>query len=139
MKKLVIGFLLLAATSLSFSQDEEFEFRNGMRPIFDKTINAKQLSALQAADEVVLIDVRLVEDFAADPTLIPGAEYMDPEKLPSWMAKIDKSKEVVVYCVGGKWVSQKVAHLLEQSGVVVQSLEGGMEAWKLTQDIKTSQ
>lgn len=135
MNKLIISFLLLTASSLAFSQDHEFEFKNDDRPLFEKTISAEQLSALQANDDIVLLDVRLAEDFAADPKLIPGAQYMDPEELPSWIASIDKTKDVVVYCVGGKWVSQKVANLLEESGIVVKSLEGGLEAWKSSQSL----
>lgn len=131
MNKYVISLLLFATASLSFSQEGEFEFRNNDRPPFDKIISVEQLSVLQANDNIVLLDVRLVEDFAADPKLIPGALYKNPEELPNWIKSLDKSKDVVVYCVGGKWVSQKVAHLLEESGIVVQSLDGGLDAWSL--------
>jgi rhodanese-related sulfurtransferase len=134
MNKFIISLLLFAAAGLSFSQEGEFKFRNDDRPLFDKIITVEQLSVLQANDDIVLLDVRLAEDLAADPKLIPGALYKNPEELPNWIKSLDKSKDVVVYCFGGKWVSQKVAHLLEESGIVVQSLEGGIETWKLTKN-----
>ncbi|MDB9968193.1 hypothetical protein OAE08_00790 [Gammaproteobacteria bacterium] len=30
---------------------------------------------------------------------------------------------------GGKWVSQKVAYLLDEAGIAIRSLEGGFNAW----------
>lgn len=84
----------------------------------------------QANASPIMLDVRLKEDFAKDPVLIPGAIYKNPEDLPTWLASLDKDKEVIVYCVAGKWVSQKVAYMLNQSGVKVHSLEGGFNAWK---------
>jgi thiosulfate sulfurtransferase len=76
-----------------------------------------------------VLDVRLEEDFAKNPNLIPGSTYRNPEDLPNWISQIDKSKEVVVYCVAGKWVSQKAAFLLDEAGITVRRLEGGFNAW----------
>jgi len=76
-----------------------------------------------------VLNVRLEEDFAKSPNLIPCSTYRNPEDLPNWISQIDKSKEVVVYCVAGKWVSQKVAFLLDEAGITVRRFEGGFNAW----------
>jgi rhodanese-related sulfurtransferase len=39
-----------------------------------------------------------------------------------------------VYYVAGKWVSQKGAYLLNERGIEVLSLIGGLNAWKEAQD-----
>jgi rhodanese-related sulfurtransferase len=126
----LITILLLLASGPLFSQTKDFEFRNDYRPSFDQTISIEQLLNSQGTSKTTILDVRLAEDFAKDPILIPGAIYKNPEELSTWIAQLDKDKEVVVYCVAGKWVSQKVAHVLSQSGIRVQSLEGGIKAWK---------
>ncbi len=133
MKQLILGIIVFIVSSVALSQIENFEFRNDFRPEYSKSLTVEQLAKLQESGEVVILDVRLHEDFEDDPILIPGAEYKNPENIPDWIAQIDKSKEVVVYCVAGKWVSQKVAHILDEAGISVQSLEGGVEGWKANQ------
>tara|TARA_R110002073_G_scaffold114724_1_gene252061 strand:+ start:1779 stop:2123 length:345 start_codon:yes stop_codon:yes gene_type:complete len=110
-----------------------YEFKNDYRPKYGNTLTIDKFSELQVNSDVVVLDVRLEEDFKKDPNLIPGAEYKNPELLPQWISELDKTKEVVVYCVAGKWVSQKIAFLLDQNGINVRSLEGGFEAWKAQQ------
>ncbi len=131
MKLPLLALLLGTMASQVRAQSTEFVFRNDFRPAFEKTITAAELNAIAGNTDTVIIDVRLEEDFAKDPALITGARRLNPEALPNWLTTIDKNKDVVVYCVAGRWVSQKVAYLLDESGVRVRSLEGGIEAWKL--------
>jgi rhodanese-related sulfurtransferase len=134
LNKILLGIFIFAQSISTYGQVEIFEFRNDFRPGYDNTLSIEQLADLQKEGNIIVLDVRLEEDFALDPTLISGAEYKNPEILPTWINQIDKSKEVVVYCVAGRWVSQKVAHLLDEAGINVRSLEGGLEAWKEKQD-----
>lgn len=127
---LLLGTYLICISLTVMSQSDDFSFRSNYRPAYTNTLSVAQFLELQASSELIVLDVRLAEDFEKDPTLIPGAEYKNPEQLPSWLSQLDKSKEVVVYCVAGRWVSQKVAYLLNEAGVNVKSLEGGVEAWK---------
>jgi len=122
--------VLALFSSGSFSQDYPFVFRNSDRPTFEEHITVTQLSKKLDESSLILLDVRLKEDFDKDPTLIPGATYVDPEYLPEWSALLSADSEVVVYCVAGKWVSQKVAFLLSEQGINVSSLSGGIQAWK---------
>lgn len=134
MTRVMLGIFLVSVSVVAASQVEEFEFKNDFRPGYDKFLTIDQLVKLQNNDDIVVLDVRLQEDFASDPVLVPGANYKNPEELPVWISQIDKTKPVVVYCVAGKWVSQKVAYLLSESGISVQSLEGGIQAWKAHQE-----
>lgn len=133
MKILTLAMLSFLVSIGSFAQEPGFQFRNDDRPTFSKSVDIEQLKKLQASEEVLILDVRLEEDFAKNPDLIPGSSYRNPEDLPTWISQLDKSKEVVVYCVAGKWVSQKVAYLLDEAGITVHSLEGGFDAWNDSQ------
>ena len=75
------------------------------------------------------MDVRLREDFDANPTMIAGAIRRDPEGIADWVSALTRDKPVVVYCVKGKWVSQKAATYLSEQGFDVRSLDGGIAAW----------
>lgn len=130
---LIASFLLVTATAAS-QQSDNYVFRNDDRPTFDDAVSVGDLHDLQGAKNVVLLDVRLLEDFEADPVLIPGAEYKNPEDIVAWSSALPEDAKVVVYCVKGKWVSQKVAHYLDEKGFEVASLEGGIEAWKQETD-----
>ena len=130
MYKMYWMVLLLTLSSVAFSQEDSFEFHNDNRPSHDKFISLHQLTEKLSNDSIILLDVRLKEDFEKDPIMLPGATYLDPENLPNWSSTLTKNSEVVVYCVAGKWVSQKVAFLLNERGINVSSLEGGIEAWK---------
>ncbi len=116
--------------ALRDNSSKQSSFRNDERPAFAKSITVKELSEKVEANQVLLLDVRLKEDFERDTQLIPGATYLDPEKLATWSATLPRDAEIVVYCVAGKWVSQKVAALLHAQGLRVSSLAGGIEAWK---------
>ena len=129
MLKICSVIVLACISCVCFSQESKFQFRNSDRPSFDELITVSQLSEKLGERSLILLDVRLKEDFDKDPTLIPGATYMDPEDLPEWSAALTSESDVVVYCVAGKWVSQKVAFLLNEKGINVSSLAGGFDAW----------
>lgn len=124
-----ISLMALVLTT-ACSTSEEFAFRGDDRPQHDQIIDAPGLAALQATEGVTVLDVRLVEDYEADPTLIPGAAYKDPENIEQWYSSVPPDSKVVVYCVKGKWVSQKAAHFLQSKGYDVYSLDGGIEGWR---------
>ena len=133
MTRLPIPFIILYVlfnNTILATDKSKFVFRNSDRPSFNELITVNQLADKLGESRLVLLDVRLKEDFDKDPTLIPGATHVDPEDLPEWSAFLSTDSEVVVYCVAGKWVSQKVAFLLNKQGLNVSSLAGGIDAWK---------
>jgi rhodanese-related sulfurtransferase len=75
----------------------------------------------------VLIDVRVDEDFDADPRLIPGSRRRPHADL-GWIEHLD-AESVIVICQRGKKLSHGVAAWLRHHGIQAEVLEGGFEAW----------
>jgi rhodanese-related sulfurtransferase len=75
-----------------------------------------------------LIDVRIDEDFAADPRLIPGAMRRSHCDVQDWAPRLT-GQSVVVICQKGKKLSEGAAAWLRQDGIAAESLEGGHIAW----------
>ena len=107
-----------------------YDFRSDDRPAYDHRVSTAELAGLQAKGARIL-DVRLIEDFEADPVLIPDAIYRNPDEIERWTTQMSPADgPVVVYCVRGTWVSQKAANYLAEKGFEVYSLDGGIEGWK---------
>ena len=79
-----------------------------------------------------LIDVRIDEDFAADPRLIPGATRRSHQALHDWAPRLT-GQSVVVICQKGQKLSEGTAAWLRQSGIAAETLEGGHLGWTETQ------
>jgi rhodanese-related sulfurtransferase len=140
MKKLtLLIFTILNVMSLQVLAQEtsdDYVFRNDVRPEYNKNITVDKLSTLQQSEAITLIDVRLSEDFALDPILIPGADYNDPEMIAKWADLIPKDKKVILYCVKGAWVSHKAANYLNDRGYNVSTLDGGIRQWKIDNKVE---
>jgi rhodanese-related sulfurtransferase len=76
-----------------------------------------------------IIDVRIDEDFDADPRLLPGSTRRDFETVSTWASDL-AGKPVVVVCQKGRKLSQGVAAWLRHERIAAESLEGGFEAWR---------
>ena len=76
----------------------------------------------------VLIDVRLDEDFTADPRLIPGTRRRNHLTVAEWSPEFS-GRSVVVICKRGQKLSEGVAAWLRHAGAAAEVLEGGKEAW----------
>jgi len=84
-------------------------------------ITVSQLSRLIGLPQTpIIIDVRVQDEFAADPRLIPGAKRDDPEGLTRSTAALERHS-VIVVCQQG-W--------LRHQGIAAQTLEGGFAAWR---------
>ena len=98
-------------------------------------ITAGELAAWLAderREKPVLLDVR--EPWEFEKARIEGATLMPMRELPSRIAQIDETKEVVAICHhGGR--SMQVAVFLEKQGFKrVHNLVGGIDAWSRTVD-----
>lgn len=92
-------------------------------------ITVTQLSRLVGLpDAPVLIDVRIDDDFQADPRLLPASRRRDFRAASTWAAEFGGSR-IVVICQRGQKLSQGVAAWLRHEGIAAESLEGGFEAW----------
>jgi rhodanese-related sulfurtransferase len=77
----------------------------------------------------VLIDVRIDEDFDADPLLIPGA-FRHPFTDVAALAPNLRGQKVIIYCQKGLKISQGAAAILRAEGIQAEVLEGGQFAWR---------
>jgi rhodanese-related sulfurtransferase len=93
-------------------------------------ITVQQLSRLVGVpDAPAIIDVRLDEDYAADPRLLPASRRRDFRTTAAWMKEYG-GQTVIVACQKGLKLSQGVAAWMRHEGIDAQTLEGGFEAWK---------
>ena len=79
------------------------------------------------ANAPALVDVRIHEDFAADPRLIPGAVRRSHLEVQDWASRMT-GQSVVVICNKGQKLSEGTAALLRCS-VEAEVLEGGHLGW----------
>ena len=96
------------------------------------TISAQEASVLLAQGTTTLLDVRRKADKEADPEMIPGAVWYDPEKVGEWEQTIPSGTKVVIYCARGGSVSKSTLATLRESNHDAVFIEGGIEAWKKT-------
>ncbi len=94
------------------------------------TISPQEANALLAKGKVTLLDVRRKADKEADPEIIPGAVWHDPEKVDEWKRTIPTEAHVVIYCMRGGSVSKSTLASLRDAGLDASFIEGGIEAWR---------
>ncbi|RUW55558.1 sulfurtransferase [Mesorhizobium sp. M8A.F.Ca.ET.208.01.1.1] len=93
-------------------------------------ITVQQLSRLVGLPGApVIVDVRLDEDYDADPRPLPASHRRNFKTVSTWAADLAGS-QVAVVCQKGQKLSQGVAAWLRHQGVAAESLEGGFEAWR---------
>jgi rhodanese-related sulfurtransferase len=76
-----------------------------------------------------VVDVRIEDDYRADPRLVPGSLRRDHRAIGSWAPEY-RGKSVVVVCQRGAKLSEGTVAWLRHEGIDAQSLEGGFEAWQ---------
>jgi rhodanese-related sulfurtransferase len=76
-----------------------------------------------------IIDVRMDDDFEADPRILPASSRRDFEAVSTWAPEF-AGRHVAVVCQKGQKLSQGVAAWLRHEGIGAESVEGGFEAWR---------
>jgi rhodanese-related sulfurtransferase len=76
-----------------------------------------------------IVDVRVDEEFAADPRLIPRSQRRDFRAVASW-GQDYKDQSVIVVCQDGLQLSQGVSAWMRAQGIDAQTIEGGFQAWR---------
>jgi PAS domain S-box-containing protein len=79
---------------------------------------------------IVVLDVRRRAAFEADPWLIPGALWRDPDRTVGWAVGLPRGRQVIVYCAEGKEPGRGVVQQLLRLGHDSCLLEGGIAAWR---------
>ena len=96
-----------------------------------RTIGAQALQdRLARGDEIVVLDVRRQADYDADPAMVPGAQWRDPERIQDWQAQLPREREIVIYCARGGSVSNSVLDRLLKENLKACFVEGGIAALK---------
>ncbi|MEN3351831.1 MAG: hypothetical protein V7632_5466 [Bradyrhizobium sp.] len=94
------------------------------------SISSDKLSRLiGTAKAPTLVDVRLDEDFAADPRLIPGAVRHSHLDVQDWASRLT-GQSVVVVCQKGLKLSEGTAAWLRCGNIAAEVLEGGHLGWR---------
>lgn len=89
------------------------------------TISAHQLARLIGTPEApTLIDVRMEDDFAADPRVLPGTLRIAHDRVTELSERIGPNGAVVL-CQRGRKLSEGAAALLRLQGYPAEILEGG--------------
>ncbi|MEZ5913767.1 MAG: sulfurtransferase/chromate resistance protein [Paracoccaceae bacterium] len=97
-------------------------------PGFMSIAPAQLARLIGTPDCPALIDVRIDEDFTADPRLIPGAKRHPATEIEALVPEL-AGRRAVVICHKGLKLSEGAAALLRCEGIAAESLEGGMVAW----------
>lgn len=95
-----------------------------------------QLHALLCEGEPLRVfDVRRHRAFAGNPTMIKGAERLDPSAIPARLAEQRSNQasrhRLVMVCVYGHSVSQSATTIAHCHDLDAVYLAGGFEAWCL--------
>ena len=97
----------------------------------NRTITPDELKQLlYLRKNILVLDVRRKNDYQTDGQKIPGAAWLDPDKLAQWSTALPLDRDIVIYCVRGGSVSNSVVDQLQSKGVKARFIEGGIEAWK---------
>lgn len=75
-----------------------------------------------------IVDVRTLEDFTADPRLVPASQRQDHRRVADWAPAL-AGRSAVVICDKGQKLSEGVAAWLRHGGVLAEVLDGGFRAW----------
>jgi rhodanese-related sulfurtransferase len=96
---------------------------------YDSISSDKLSKLIGTGNAPTLIDVRIDEDFAADPRLIPGAARRAHSDVQDWASQLT-AQSVVVICEKGQKLSEGTAAWLRHNRVAAEILEGGQAGWR---------
>lgn len=90
---------------------------------------AQLLRLIGTPDAPAIVDVRIDDDFAADPSLIPGSFRHSHQEINGLIPRLAGRKSVIL-CQKGLKLSQGVAAWLRSDGHEAECLQGGMYGWR---------
>jgi rhodanese-related sulfurtransferase len=69
-----------------------------------------------APEKTIILDLRRNSDYDKDTLTMPAARRFDPDKIAEWSTSIPKDKEIVLFCVHGRSISDASVKYLNASG-----------------------
>jgi rhodanese-related sulfurtransferase len=97
-------------------------------PVTPSITSDKLLRLIGTPSAPAIVDVRVDDDAAAVPMLIPGAVRRKDELVEGWADEF-AGQSVVVACAHGGAISAGVAAWLRAAGIDAETLEGGVAGW----------
>jgi rhodanese-related sulfurtransferase len=76
-----------------------------------------------------IVDVRIDDDYQADPRLLPASLRRDHRAVETW-ARDYAGRSPIIVCQKGEKLSQGAVAWLRHHGIAAETLEGGFAAWK---------
>jgi rhodanese-related sulfurtransferase len=98
-------------------------------PQFGQISPAQAFRLIGTPEAPIIIDVRIPENVAEDPALIPGS-FLHPYADLAALVPTLSGKRVIVTCKRGRKLSDGGAALLRLHGIAAEKLEGGSLAWR---------
>ncbi len=92
-KMLMFAFVLVASAAVAHNAQAL-----KVSPDNVPRMSVQQLKKQMNNPDLIIIDVRIPEDWDESTTKIKGAAREDPEDPDSWMAKYSPEKTLVFYC-----------------------------------------
>lgn len=93
--------------------------------------------ALQLLDQdATVVDIRDPQSFANGH--IPGAQHLDNNSLPGFVATADRAQPLIVCCYHGNSSQPAAAYFADLGFAQVFSLDGGYEFWRQQYPEKTA-
>ena len=84
---------------------------------------------------VLVVDVRDEQSFAS--ARIPGASHLDNSSIADFIDSADPATPVIVYCYHGNSSQGAAAFLNEKGFTRTYSVDGGFEAWQVSQVVES--
>jgi membrane protein DedA with SNARE-associated domain len=90
---------LLATACAAFLAWKFARRRRFLGELRQARITPEELRAkMEQGEDVVVVDLRHLLSIEADPELIPGAKWIDPDSLDLHAADLPRDREIVLYC-----------------------------------------
>jgi Fe-Mn family superoxide dismutase len=107
-----------------------FEAAQARRPAVPPALGVTAEEVLADRTSMLLVDVRLPDDYAGSGLRIPDVAWHDPKRVEEWGPRLSRGRKVVVSCVYGFEVSLEAAAALRRLGYDADILAGGLAAWR---------
>lgn len=92
-------FILLAAACAAFVVWKYLRRHRFLVELRQARITPEELRAkMDQGEDVVVVDLRHLLSVEADPQLIPGAKWIDPDSLDEQSKNLPRDREVILYC-----------------------------------------
>ena len=128
MKKIIFASLLIVAVSMGSCQNPP---KSGTsNKVINETISVDEFDKkLSEKKDAQLVDVRTQEEYQ-EGHLKDALNYnINGSDFDSQLSKLDKSKPVMVYCLGGGRSAEAASIMQEKGFIEVYNMQGGIMKW----------